>query len=87
MCSTGDCQSTMTVYIISGAMASGDSRGWVRFRDQLAPESIVALDSPGVVVVLWDTKHVPDVSVYGHVMTTRSRHECCMGGPRTVFGF
>ena len=86
VCSTGDFHSTVTVYHISDAMASGDSRpevnqSRVSFRNQLvvpwnAPMgSIVTLDSPGVVLMS---------SVYGHVMTTQRRHECCLGGPRTV---
>ena len=59
----------MTVYHICGVMVSGDSRpeadrSGVSFLYQLqvpcnAPESIVTLDSPGVVVL--DTSAVPDV--------------------------
>ena len=87
--------STVTVYRISGAMASGDSRpkadqSGIHFRNQLhvpwnAPESIVTLDSPGVVML--DTSAVPDVIGYEHVMTAQNRHKCYLGGSRTVFGY
>ena len=69
LCFVGDYRHTVTVYHISGAMASGDSRpgadrSGVSFRNQLqvpwnAPESIVTLDSPGVVAL--DTSADPDV--------------------------
>ena len=85
VCLVGDYRRTVTVYHISGAMASGDSRpktdqSVISFRNQLqvswnAPELIVTLDSLGVVVL--DTSAVPDVIGY----------ECYLGGPRTVFGY
>ena len=65
----GNYRSTVTVYRISGVMASGNSRpkadqSGIRFRNQLqvpwnAPESIVILDLLGVVAL--DTSAVPDV--------------------------
>ena len=68
VCLVDNYRHTVTVYRISGAMASGDSRpkadrSGIHFRNQLqvpwnAPESIMTLDSLGVVVL--DTSAVPD---------------------------
>ena len=69
VCCVQDNRRTVPEDSIVGAMASGDSRpGGVRsgvsFRVRVqvpwnAPETVVALDSPGVVVL--DSSHVPDV--------------------------
>ena len=69
VCLVGNYRSTVTVYRISVAMASGDSRSKAcrsgsRFLNQLrvqwnAPESFVTLDSPGEVVL--HTSAIPDV--------------------------
>ena len=95
VCLIDNTQRTVTVYRISGAIASGDSRleadrCGISFWNQLqvpwnAPESIVTLDSPGVVVI--DTSAVPMSSDYEHVITTQNRHGCYLGEARTVFGY
>ena len=76
----GNRRCTVTVYITSGAMASGNAggsrprvdRGGVTFRYELqtswnAPESYVTLDSPGVVEL--------DTSVVHDVLGLRARYQ------------
>ena len=77
VCFVEDYQHKLSVYHISNVMASGDNRSeadrsGVSFKNQLhvpwnAPESIVTLDTPGVVVL--------DISAFPDVLGLRGRND------------